>query len=492
MNETKPLLSDRTANTITTNNSNNKMNDFSFTTTRSSSTISSTLRWTTNAMSLVSVLLFSGLILGWAPLELMLTREGQYNEYCVSDEETKLCPEQSIRLQRIFTVAQFLMNFASLPIGYLVDYIPSKGLYFAMTAVVQVTGLLIFAASDSLTFDYFTVGYGLMAVGGSMALVGSFPASFLLPEYQLGLLAMISCLFDASSAVLFVFHRLNVSNSELYTRRMLFASLGCIGIVVYGLLATCWTLLELKHWKDVIAIEELETEKKKNNNNNNTLLPTTENCDNNNDRQKDHPHIIGLPIWEQLQTSEFMLVAIFSSIHILRCNYYVMTIDDFLYYFLGDSDGYYADVFSYVLPSGILFFPLIEQTLVRVGITRSLHITNILGVVFGILVLIPSLKLQVFTFFVFTGFNAFLNSTVNTFIAVYFGVETTGRIVGCSYTACAFVSLLQYPAAMYSSSGGWFRVNAVFLAICIIPILRVRFYHNSKQQKSSSKKLTLA
>ena len=64
-----------------------------------------------------------------------------------------------------------------------------------------------------------------------------------------------------------------------------------------------------------------------------------------------------------------MLVTIFSLIHILRCNYYVMMINDFLYYFLGNSDGYYADVFSFVLPSGILFFLLIEQTLVRVNIT---------------------------------------------------------------------------------------------------------------------------
>ena len=188
-----------------------------------------------------------------------------------------------------------------------------------------------------------------------------------------------------------------------------------------------------------------------------------------------------------------MLVTIFSLIHILRCNYYVMMINDFLYYFLGNSDGYYADVFSFVLPSGILFFLLIEQTLVRVNITWSLHITSILRISFGILVLILSLKLQVVTFFVFIGFNTFLNSTVNTFIVMYFGVKTTGRIVGCAYTACALVLLLQYPAAMYSSSSSgnnsgnnnWFDVNVVFLAIYIIPILHVQFYHNSKQQNKS-------
>ena len=128
---------------------------------------------------------------------------------------------------------------------------------------------------------------------------------------------------------------------------------------MYGLLATYWILLELKHWKDVIAIEELEAEKKKDSNSNNIILSPTNENDNN--HHNDHNClIIRLPLREQLQTSQFVLVAIFALILMLRCNYYIMTINNFLYYFVDDINGYYVDVFSYLLPSEIHFFLLIK------------------------------------------------------------------------------------------------------------------------------------
>jgi len=465
MNETKALLSKTTTK-----------HESSLTSTKT--VIPSSLRWTTTVASLLSVFLFSGIVFGWAPLELMLAREGQFNESCdVGDgggggsgeesEEIKLCAEQTIRLQRIFTVAQFLLNFVSLPVGHFVDRIP-KGAYFGITAVFQVAGLCIFAISNSKTFDHFLLGYGFIALGGCMTMLGAFPASFLLPKIQLRILALISCLFDASSVVFFIFHRLTLSSG--WSRESLFAILGCIGMVVYATLAGCWILLERLNWKDVLAREQKEQ------NSPNTMTNATENGEgsaNDDPNKSNAPHKHS--VLKQLTTAEFVLIAFFSSIHILRCNYYIMTADDFLRY-LGDSKGFYANIFSFVLPSGIVFVPLIELTLVKFGIPKTLHLTNILGLIFGALLLVSSLKVQVAAFVIFTCFRAYLYSSVNAFIAVHFGVETMGRIVGCAFTAGAVVSLLQYPAAMYSGNGNWRYVNEALLGLCAVPIILVSTY----------------
>jgi hypothetical protein len=72
------------------------------------------------------------------------------------------------------------------------------------------------------------------------------------------------------------------------------------------------------------------------------------------------------------------------------------------------------------LPVGIIFVPLIEVTVRRFGIVQTLHFTNALGIVFGSLLLVPSLYVQAFNFLIFTCFRAYLYATLNTFIALTF------------------------------------------------------------------------
>ena len=163
--------------------------------------VSPVVRWIITGVSLLSVLCFSGIIFGWAPLELMLLEEGQY------DGETTAVQLQKLNI--IFTVAQFLLSFASLPVGLFLDLIP-KPLYFGVAGLCEITGLILFALSDSSTsrtarsmsasaeqesyqaqdhdHDHFLLGYSLLAVGGCMTLLGAYPASFLLPHYQAGIL----------------------------------------------------------------------------------------------------------------------------------------------------------------------------------------------------------------------------------------------------------------------------------------------------------------
>lgn len=197
--------------------------------------ISPTLRYTTNALSLISVLLYSGIIFGWAPLELLLLREGQYSELCVNNNDaaevaagaaaeeditsssSSPCSEQMNQLNVIFTMAQFVLSFSSLPVGFFLDWAP-QCIHVSIAAIIELIGLILFGLSDSQTYDRFVLGYCFMALGGCMAMLGSFPGSFLVRNYQACILACVSCLFDASSILFSIFNTLHEMNDVVFTR----------------------------------------------------------------------------------------------------------------------------------------------------------------------------------------------------------------------------------------------------------------------------------
>ena len=104
---------------------------------------------------MLSVFCFSGIIFGWAPLELLLFQEGQYLSLCQQEEEEGeiatdydngggiiSCATQRNKLNFIFTMSQFTLSFVSLPIGFLLDSI-SKPYYYLLTAIIEIIGLII-------------------------------------------------------------------------------------------------------------------------------------------------------------------------------------------------------------------------------------------------------------------------------------------------------------------------------------------------------------
>lgn len=444
----------------------------------SARTITATLCWTTNSLALLSAFLFSGIIFGWTPLKLVLIREGQYTELCSSSEDQQQpCVAQMDRFNVIFTLAQFFLSFASLPVGFFLDYAP-KTFHYGIAALFQVGGLILFGISTSQSVDYFVLSYSFMALGGCMTILGAFPASFLLPQHQAGILAGISCLFDASSIVFALFYRLNLLNDELFSRTHLFVLYSFIGIGVYGLLSYCWGSLERLDWKTVIKRQE--------NPPNDIIQGEQEETS----RTDPHLHRIhGMherPLLRQLWSFDFLLVLSFASVHMLRCNFYIETVNEILAS-LGDDDATYANIFSFVLPAGVVFVPVIEATVRQFGVVRTLQFTNALGVLFGTLLLVPSLYVQAANFVVFACFRAYLYATMSTFIAITFGVSTMGRVIGFTFTTAAMVTLLQYPAAAMAESrhhNDFTCVNLIMLSACAIPVALAWVYSGSSTRQN--------
>jgi len=134
-------------------------------------------------------------------------------------------------------------------------------------------------------------------------------------------------------------------------------------------------------------------------------------------------------VLQQLTSYEFTVIVIFASIHVLQCNLYIETVNEYLAS-IGDHDGTYANIFSFVLPGGIIFIPLIDATIQKVGAVNTLALTNCLSLIFGAVLLVPNLAVQTVNFGMFACFRAYLYSTLNTYIADTFGVSTMGQIIG--------------------------------------------------------------
>ena len=102
----------------------------------SSPKISNRLRWTVNGLAMTACFLFSGILFGWAPLKMILIREGQFRGTCAYNDPDP-CSNQLVEFNFIFTIAQFCLNLASLPVGFFLDY-ASKILHFTLAGLLTV------------------------------------------------------------------------------------------------------------------------------------------------------------------------------------------------------------------------------------------------------------------------------------------------------------------------------------------------------------------
>ena len=460
----------------------------------------------------MSTFFFSGIIFGWAPLELMLLREGQYGRYCdagvvVVDNITAediypalleaagasgapLCSDQTNALAGMFTAGQFCLNFFSFFNGMALDYLPKSILLF-LCAVVQITGLVLLGISDATgdaSRDYFYLAYSLLAMGGSATMLSAFPASFLLKKYQAGLLASISCLFDASSIIFSVFKALQ--DKYGWTRQDIILTYIILAVMVYTPLVICWTILERRNWQKVLEAEDVAEEAQiaKNRGIGSADTSSSDDFASSNPNYLAHvKRIQNMHIFEQCKTSDFLFTMFFVATHMLQCNYYVMVVDSFLLS-LGDDNAKYATIFSWALPCGIFFVPFIERTVTYLGVVNTLHTTNVYGLVFAASLLVPNLSVQMINFFIFTCFRAYLYATINTLIAGTFGVQTMGRIIGVVFTTAAIIGLVQYPMAVASEvyfEGDYTPINVMLGVVALLPVL-VTFQYGSYVSTSTS------
>eukprot|EP00035_Acanthoeca_spectabilis_P039819 m.65318 g.65318 ORF g.65318 m.65318 type:complete len:498 (+) comp9752_c0_seq2:643-2136(+) len=425
--------------------------------------------------ALLSVFFFSGILLGWAPFMHALLEEGQFEELChdvenITRPADKLgkCDAQLNELNLIFTLGSATISASSLPCGIFLDtYGPRAAVFVSL--LFELSGLVLLAFADSRSFDVFVPGVLGIAVGGLMIMISAFPISFRFPKHQSTILATISCLFDASSLIFAVFDYVQ----QFFTRKQLMLGYAVFCAVLYCLVLLFWSITgftppgeeqtgRVDPDDDDQLIDGVWTGSIQERKQLQLVVGSEGPVDNppqgtaaNNEGEAAHGHdLTQKGIWTQVMSFEFMFLIAFGSIQMLRANAYIGFNDELLARYGDDVSchGWYTSLFGWILPASIVFIPLIDGCICYFGLGGTLHITNVFGAIYGGLVLIPSLKVQLGTFAVFVCFRAFLYATMSTYTAEIFGLATLGRITGSLFTASAVFVLLQYPLQWMTSS----------------------------------------
>jgi LAT3 family solute carrier family 43 protein 2 len=111
---------------------------------------------------------------------------------------------------------------------------------------------------------------------------------------------------------------------------------------------------------------------------------------------------------------------------------------------LGDNDGMYVRAVGYIIPFGFLLVPISGYIMDKYGLAVSMHLINVLGLVFGVLILVPNLKLQMMTYVVVAIFRIVLFSSGFAFYVETFGFQHFGRLAGVAGLVTALFSTLQF------------------------------------------------
>ncbi|TYZ66953.1 hypothetical protein PybrP1_008793 [[Pythium] brassicae (nom. inval.)] len=480
----------------------------------------------------LSDLLLTGLVFGWAPLLLMLQQEQQYVELCDfdsadfdaaaadADAPPLTCVAQENRLNLMFAVASVTMNAGALPIGFFLDRAGPK-LAVAAAALVEVCGLLLLAFADSQDFDVFLPAYTLLAFGGSMTMMASFPASFLVMQYQTAILAAISCLFDGSSVVFLVL--LSLKESFDLSRRQLLVALAAGAGALYAALVALWHVNERALREDgpeaasspsadarhelqsLLVVAQPESEVYPSNG-----LPAPGPTDvapagpqygslaleaaqlaRVQQRIDDEFELVDVSLGRQMRSFEFAYIVVFAAVQVLRATIYIGTTNKLLDNY-GDraADFFFTKVFSFVLPLGFLFVPAIDHIVEKRGLALSLLFTNVLGVAYNLLAFIPSLHVQCLTFFVFAGYRAFLYAVMSAFTAKTFGLKNLGSLMGIIFSIGSVVSLAEYPAVYLSNAyfdGDLTAVYGFSLLLCVLLFPYTEYLRKHEVERAQSK-----
>ncbi|KAJ0411786.1 hypothetical protein ATCC90586_006745 [Pythium insidiosum] len=474
---------------------------------------------------LLSDLLFTGIVFGWAPMLLLLLEDEQFHELCVDGEPgdggdglLAPCAAQENRLNLIFALAAVTTNAASLPVGVFLDRC-GPTVTTVVAGVVEVSALLLLAVADSREFDVFVPAYILLALGGCLTMMASYPASFVVPQHQTAVLAAISCLFDGSSVVFLVLYSLRTVFR--LPRRALLIGFAVLAAGVYALLTVLWYLTEHVVRRDdaretvgLLLEKEIPRNSPVSDKAAKQLLKThyvdygtlnEEMLSKSMDADEIHAlyrsgvietKLNDMSIRHQLRTFEFAFLLCFASVHVFRTSLYIGSASKVLLnYGDGDRDFLYTKIFSLILPLGFVFVPAIDYVVERRGLTLSLLLTNAIGVLYNALVLVPVLPLQCATFAVFTGFRAFLYAVLSAFTAKTFGLRNLGTLLGIVFSVGSVVSLLEYPAVSLSNSLAHGDLSTTYwlsLALCVALFPLAELYRQRERARAKRHRQLLA
>lgn len=478
------------------------------------SRVSKGLRLVQVACAIFWCLLVAGPSFGFAALKPVLVSEGVYSQFCTPDEieaGVRICQQQELKLNMIFTIAAVLTNVTALVVGPTLDTFGPRVCGIVGAILITVACIILRSAWLITLFDGYVVGYTFLAVGGPFTFISSFQLSNSFPAQSGLILALLTGAFDASSAVFLCYRILYERSGGTFHLSNFFTYF--MSVPVFILLVQIFIMpTESYSTLNDLALEAMEADDDDCcTSESSTVTETTgllqsegatgsytaDGTDPNApgtvaitkvDGKKHESHhnenvdqisgvwgvLHGRTVGEQLKTPWFYLMAIFTTVQMLRINYFVATVLSQYVYLLGSYEKAVVlnKFFDVALPlGGLCAIPFIGLVLDNFSTLTVLTILLSTTTAIGVFGLIPnSFAAAYANVCLLVVYRPFYYTTVSDYAAKVFGFATFGRVYGVIIALAGVFNLLQATLDKLTHTafkGNPTPVNAVLLSTTI-------------------------
>ncbi|KAF2458418.1 major facilitator superfamily domain-containing protein [Lineolata rhizophorae] len=417
-------------------------------------------------VAVVYCLLAAGIVFGYAALKPVLIREEVYRWTCTEKElerGVRVCYEQEIRLNFMFTVAAVSTNVCALPVGTILDrYGPRvSGI---IGTVFLAAGCLFFAFAFNAPFDGYIPGYLFLALGGPFVFISSFQLSNTFPRYSGLILALLTGAFDTSSAVFLVYRLIYQASGGSFWPKKFFLVYLVVPIFIFLVQVFLMPSHSYKTVGELVTeaeddtlddhasddqlgdparIQEVRDQRRIRRESvisEITSLLGSKDAQAQTKKEEEKKHTSG--VWgalhgrtalQQIASPWFVLITLFTVIQMTRINYFVATIRPQYEYMLGDYDKAVNvnNFFDVALPlGGVIAVPFIGLVLDNFSTPFVLGLLVTLATVIGILGVIPHMWAAYANICIFVVYRPFYYTTVSDYAAKVFGFATFGKVYG--------------------------------------------------------------
>lgn len=471
------------------------------------------------ACAIAWCLLAAGPVFGFAALKPILIQEGVYSEKCdlrtaaEGDVVLPLCAQQDLSLNFLFTVACMVTNISALPVGSILDTYGPKVTGIIGSVVILLGTVFLRAARDwkSDYFDGYLAGYTFLALGGPFVFISCFQLANSFPKNSGLILALLTGAFDLSSALFLIYRVIyskvsGLSLNTFFTYYLvvpIFIFLCQLFIMPKDSYKTVGTLAKIAE----TAIDELGKPLNKD-----LLHPD----DRDDEAISDIPQpsisettsllmrrasltrrpsvalrtsyasrtsvksvyeqdaedklfsstggvfgiMHGYTIGEQLKSSWFILMALFTTVQMLRINFFVATVRaQELYLYkdkaLATTINHFFDI---ALPvGGLLSIPFIGMILDNLTTLTVLVVLSVISIVIGVLGLFSWIPGTYIGIMLLVLYRPFYYTAVSDFCAKVFGFDTFGTVYG---TIICFSGICNIFTQIFDRiTHDWFKSN---------------------------------
>ncbi|CAI5760045.1 unnamed protein product [Candida verbasci] len=420
--------------------------------------------------AIVWCLFSGGPIFGFAALKPILIKEHVYENLCdfntsnVTSGSAK-CSKQDLKLNMIFTVAAVLTNISALPIGRVLDvYGPKVCGLIGATFLYIASFTFIYSNQLEYYIDPYMIGYSCLALGGPFAFISSFQLSNSFPQKSGTILAVITGAFDASSA-LFLVYQLIYNKLGSFELREFFA--------IYLIVPTFITMTQLTIMPNesyTTSIEVNESTPLRRNSMGEAIRHTYDD-----ENIVEHSGVFGilhgLTSKQQILTYWFLLICLFSTIQMLRINYFVATIGSQYQYIFNDTKIAESinKFFDLALPlGGIISIPFIGIFLDNCSTVLVLSGLLTISILIGVFGLFANFSIAILGVCLFVCYRPLFYTTISDVCAKVFGFETFGTVYGL---IICFSGIINYGQSYLDElTHTYFKMNPIPINLILIGI----------------------